>query len=197
MSAICGCFPELGRRGVLEDASRALTRQVLGRVAPAATAERTAVVIFAQNAATARRLLGRGRVIVLSNALSADTERVQVQSQRTSDLVYAGRLIPWKAPILALRALRYVRDPACVLRPTGRRTPRCKRRPRPRAPDWRLSGSVRPVRYCRQWPLPIVEPTEKEPSHDVARAGVRRGRAAPRPGTRGRQAHSRRTEQTG
>ena len=108
-------FPELGRRGVLEDASRVLTRQVLGRVPPAATAQRRAVVIFAQNAATARRLLGRGRVIVLSNALSADTERVQVQSQRTSDLVYAGRLIPWKAPILALRALRYVRDPACLL----------------------------------------------------------------------------------
>jgi glycosyltransferase involved in cell wall biosynthesis len=56
---------------------------------------------------------------VLSNALSADTERVEFQSQHSSDVVYAGRLIPWKAPILALRALRYVRDPACVLRFCG------------------------------------------------------------------------------
>jgi glycosyltransferase involved in cell wall biosynthesis len=112
-------FSELGRRGMLEDASRVLTRKVLGRLPPAATAQRRAVVTFAQNEATARRLLGRGRLIVLSNALSADTEHVESGSQRSSDLVYAGRLIPWKAPILALRVLRYVRNPACVLRFCG------------------------------------------------------------------------------
>jgi glycosyltransferase involved in cell wall biosynthesis len=115
-------FMELGRRGMLEDAFRVLTRHVLGRIPPAATAQRKAVVTFGQNEATARRLRGRGRVIVLSNALSADIEdieKVQLRSQRTSDLVYAGRLIPWKAPILALRALRYVRDRSSVLRFCG------------------------------------------------------------------------------
>jgi glycosyltransferase involved in cell wall biosynthesis len=112
-------FPGLGPRGMLEDTSRVLTRKVLGRLPPAATAQRRAVVTFAQNEATARRLLGRGRLIVLSNALSADTEQVEFRSQRSSDVVYAGRLIPWKAPILALRAFRYVRDPACVLRFCG------------------------------------------------------------------------------
>lgn len=107
--------PDLGWRGIVEDASRVLARQILGRVPPAATAQRRAVVTFAQNEATARRLLGRGRVVVLSNALSAETERVEPESRRTSELVYAGRLIPWKAPILALRTLRYVRSPGAVL----------------------------------------------------------------------------------
>ena len=108
-------LPVLGPRGMLGDAARVLTRHVLGHVAPAATAQRRAVVTFAQNEATAGRLLGRGRVIVLSNALSADMQHVQAQSKRTSDLVFAGRLIPWKAPILALRAFRYVNNSACVL----------------------------------------------------------------------------------
>jgi glycosyltransferase involved in cell wall biosynthesis len=112
-------FRELGPRGMAEDAFRVLTRQVLGRLPPAATAQRRAVVTFAQNETTARRLLGRGRAIVLSNALSADTERTERPSHRTPDLVYAGRLIPWKAPILALRALRFVRNPACVLHLCG------------------------------------------------------------------------------
>ena len=76
-------FPQLGRRGMLEDASRVLTRKILGRVPPAATAQRRAVVTFAQNEATARRLRGRGRLIVLSNALSADTEKVEFRSQRS------------------------------------------------------------------------------------------------------------------
>jgi glycosyltransferase involved in cell wall biosynthesis len=112
-------FSELGSRGMAEDAFRVLTRQVLGRLPPAATAQRRAVVTFAQNETTARRLLGRGRAIVLSNALSADTERTEQPSRRAPELVYAGRLIPWKAPILALRALRYIQNPACVLHLCG------------------------------------------------------------------------------
>ena len=134
-------FPTLGGRGMLEDASRVLTRQILGRLPPAATAQRRAVVTFAQNEATARRLLGRGRAIVLSNALSADIERVRPQARRTSDLVYAGRLIPWKAPILALRALRYVREPTCVLHFCGEgpERPRLERAAR----RWGLTDRVR------------------------------------------------------
>jgi glycosyltransferase involved in cell wall biosynthesis len=112
-------FAELGRRGMLEDAFRVLARHVLGRIPPAATAQRKAVVTFAQNEATAGRLRGGGRVIVLSNALSADIERVRPSAQRSSDLVYVGRLIPWKAPILALRAMRHVQDRSCVLRFCG------------------------------------------------------------------------------
>jgi glycosyltransferase involved in cell wall biosynthesis len=134
-------FSELGGRGMLEDTSRVLIRHVLGRVRPAATAQRRAVVTFAQNEATARRLLGCGRLIVLSNALSAGTGQVRFQPRRTSDVVYAGRLIPWKAPILALRALRYVRDPACVLHFCGEgpEQPRLERA----ATRWGLTDRVR------------------------------------------------------
>jgi glycosyltransferase involved in cell wall biosynthesis len=108
-------FPELGLGGMLEDASRVLARHVLGRVRPAASAQRRAAVTFVQNEATARRLMGRGRLIVLSNALTADIPEIPSQTRRKSDLVFAGRLIPWKAPILALRTLRYVQNPACIL----------------------------------------------------------------------------------
>jgi glycosyltransferase involved in cell wall biosynthesis len=133
--------PELGRRGVAEDVFRVLARQVLGRVPPAATAQRRAVVTFAQNEATARRLLGRGRVVVLSNALSAETELIEPEPHRTSELVFAGRLIPWKAPILALRTLRYVRDPGAVLHFCGE-GPEQARLERAAA-RWGLSDRVR------------------------------------------------------
>jgi glycosyltransferase involved in cell wall biosynthesis len=111
---------ELGARGLVEDASRVLTRHVLGRLSPAATAQRRAVLTFAQNHATARRIRSSGRVVVLSNALSVDLPNGSAYpGTRSSDLVYAGRLIPWKAPMLALRAMRYVKNDGCVLRFCG------------------------------------------------------------------------------
>jgi glycosyltransferase involved in cell wall biosynthesis len=111
---------ELGPRGIIEDASRVLARHVLGRVSSAAAAQRSAVLTFAQNEATARRIRSAGRVIVLSNALAVDVENAPDNTgPRTSEVIFAGRLIPWKAPILALRALRYVQNRSCVLRFCG------------------------------------------------------------------------------
>ena len=58
--------------------------------------------------------------MLLSNAfavdLEEDLEEVVSWGPRSKDLLFVGRLLPWKAPILALRSLRYVRDQDAVLR---------------------------------------------------------------------------------
>ena len=75
---------------MLEDASRVLTRKVLGRIPPAATAQRRAVVTFAQNEATARRLLGRGRLMCFPMPFRRTSEHVEPRLAASSDFVYAG-----------------------------------------------------------------------------------------------------------
>lgn len=126
-------IPELGWRGLGEDLGRLLVRRPLGRVGPARIPQHKAGVIFAQNTATARRLNGHGEVIVLSNATVIDLDPVRSASPRNKDVYLVGRLVPWKAPILAVRAMRYVRDPDCILRicgdgPERRRLERSARR---------------------------------------------------------------------
>jgi glycosyltransferase involved in cell wall biosynthesis len=112
-------IPELGWRGVGEDLGRLLIRRAMGRVGPARRNQSRAGVIFAQNTATAARLNGRGDVVVLSNATVIDLDSVRPSTPRNKDIYFAGRLVPWKAPILAVRAMRYVRDPDCMLRICG------------------------------------------------------------------------------
>ncbi|HEX6233936.1 MAG TPA: glycosyltransferase [Jiangellaceae bacterium] len=126
-------IPELGWRGLGEDVGRRVIRRPMGRVGPARRPRHQAGVIFAQNTATAGRLNGRGDVVVLSNATVIDLDPVRPASPRNKDIFLVGRLAPWKAPILAVRAMRYVRDPDCVLRicgdgPERRRLERAARR---------------------------------------------------------------------
>ena len=56
---------------------------------------------------------------LLSNALAVQLEDVPNSERRNADILFVGRLLPWKAPMLALRALRYVRHPGAVLRFCG------------------------------------------------------------------------------
>lgn len=53
---------------------------------------------------------------MLSNALAVHLDGTQPARTRTRDLFFVGRLLPWKAPILALRALRHVTHPEANLR---------------------------------------------------------------------------------
>ena len=55
---------------------------------------------------------------LLSNALAVDLNGLTPSGDRTRDLLFAGRLLPWKAPILALRALRFVEHTDAVLTQT-------------------------------------------------------------------------------
>jgi glycosyltransferase involved in cell wall biosynthesis len=125
--------PELGWRGLGEDFGRVTARRVLGRLGPSRLAQRRAGVIFAQNTATAARLRGDGEVVVLSNATAVDLGRIPPSGPRTKEVYLVGRLAAWKAPHLAVRAMRYVQEPDCVLHIFGdggerRRVQRAARR---------------------------------------------------------------------
>ena len=126
-------LPELGLRGLGEDLGRLAIRRPMGRVGPARRPQQKAGVTFAQNTATAGRLNGGGEVVVLSNATVIDLDPVCPSTPRNKDIYLVGRLVPWKAPILAVRAMQYVREPDCVLRicgdgPERRRLERAARR---------------------------------------------------------------------
>jgi glycosyltransferase involved in cell wall biosynthesis len=107
---------ELGPRGMVEAAARMTGRPALAWLPPVKKTQRLAAVIFAQNPDTVRRLRGAGRMKLLSNALAVELDAAEFSEPRTADLLFIGRLVPWKAPILALRALRYVEHPEAVLR---------------------------------------------------------------------------------
>jgi glycosyltransferase involved in cell wall biosynthesis len=110
--------PELGLRGLAQEAARAVARFALARVPSIRDAQRRAAVTFAQNRASARRISATGDVSVLSNALCVSLGEMPSGS-RSKDLLFVGRLLPWKAPIIALRALRHVTNWETVLRFCG------------------------------------------------------------------------------
>jgi len=112
-------LPELGWRGIGEDLGRLLIRRTMGRAGPARKCRQNASVTYAQNKATARRLSSRNDVVILTNATVVNLDDISPSGPRTKDIYLVGRLIPWKAPILALRAMRYVQERDCVLRICG------------------------------------------------------------------------------
>jgi glycosyltransferase involved in cell wall biosynthesis len=103
-------LPELGWRGLLEDAGRVVIRRLLGRFGPARQAQRRAVVTFAQNDATLEKIRTTGRISVMTNATVIDLRNIRVAGTRTRDVFFVGRLVHWKGPMLALRAFRYVQN---------------------------------------------------------------------------------------
>jgi glycosyltransferase involved in cell wall biosynthesis len=107
---------ELGPRGMLETAARIVGRPAVAMFPPVRKTQQAAAVILVQNPDTGRRLRGPGRMKLLSNALAVELNGVGHPGPRTADLFVVGRLVPWKAPILALRALRYVEHREAVLR---------------------------------------------------------------------------------
>jgi glycosyltransferase involved in cell wall biosynthesis len=126
-------IPELGLRGLGEDLGRLMIRRPMGRIGPARIPQRQAGVVFAQNKATADRLRSRGDLVILSNATVIDLGNIRPSGPRNKDIYLVGRLVPWKAPILAVRTMRYVRDEDCMLRicgdgPERRRLERAARR---------------------------------------------------------------------
>lgn len=108
-------LPILGFRGLLEDAMRVPVRRLLAQMPPARQARTRATVTFAQNRDSARRVKGRGPVSVLSNAIVVEPTLTSPPQVRGKTIFFVGRLIPWKAPILALRALGHMDDTDAIL----------------------------------------------------------------------------------
>ena len=122
-------FSQLGPTGMLEDVARAGIRRGLARAPWTRSAPRRAAVILAQNAQTARRLRSRSTPRVLSNGTAVAIGGMPSRRERTSEIAFVGRLIGWKGPLLALRALRHVRHTGAHLSfyGAGRDEPRLRR----------------------------------------------------------------------
>ena len=112
---------ELGFKGLTEWSVRSSVRRIASRASKAA---RDAAVVFAQNQATARRIRSRADVVVLPNGISVNIGALPSVSPRSHEIVFAGRLAPWKGGLLAVRAMRYVSWPGAVLRLFGEGTER-------------------------------------------------------------------------
>jgi glycosyltransferase involved in cell wall biosynthesis len=108
-------LPGLGVHGIAEATARIIGRPVVARLPPIRRTQRRAAVILVQNPDTGRRLHGPGEMKLLSNALAVDLTGFEVTGQRTRDLLVVGRLVPWKAPILALRSLRHLKATGATL----------------------------------------------------------------------------------
>ena len=106
---------ELGWRGLFEDVGRIFARRMLGRFGPARQARRRAAVTFVQNGATLEKIATPGRISVLTNATVVDFGDLRFTGSRTSDVLFVGRLVAWKGPVLALRTFRYVQSGAARL----------------------------------------------------------------------------------
>lgn len=134
-------LPALGARGVVETTARVLGRPLIARLPAIRRTQRVAAVTLAQNRATKRRLRSPGTIRLLSNALAVELDGPQSADTRTSDVLFVGRLLPWKAPILALRALSHLRHPDATLRMFGEGPE--EDRLRAAAQKWGLSDRVR------------------------------------------------------
>jgi glycosyltransferase involved in cell wall biosynthesis len=80
-------------------------------------------------------------VSLLSNALAVELDGTWPSTERDNDVLFVGRLLAWKAPMLALQAFRHVQTPNAVLRFCGQgpEQPRLERAVR----RWGLSDRVR------------------------------------------------------
>jgi glycosyltransferase involved in cell wall biosynthesis len=105
---------ELGRRGIAESGLRMIVRPIAGRFVGSRIAN-SATVIFVQNQATARRIGPRTGASVLPNAVAVGIDKMPHPKPRTQEIAFVGRLAPWKAGRLAIRAMRYVSNADAVL----------------------------------------------------------------------------------
>lgn len=110
---------ELRGSGLAEDAVRTVVRSVAARTPVVQAAVRRAAVTFAQNPATARKLRGARHLKVMNNALSFALDPVLPDGPRTPDVLVVGRLIPWKAAPLAVRAFARISHPDARLKVYG------------------------------------------------------------------------------
>jgi glycosyltransferase involved in cell wall biosynthesis len=107
-------LPALGPWGTVQSAARAMGRPLMANRPSMRRTRRDAEVTLAQNRATGRLLKGRN-VSLLSNALAVELDGVQPSMERDAQVLFVGRLLAWKAPMLALQAFRHVQDPNAVL----------------------------------------------------------------------------------
>ncbi|HVM00055.1 MAG TPA: glycosyltransferase [Egibacteraceae bacterium] len=112
-------IPELGVRGMGEFLLRRTGRGLLARHQPIARLQRQAAVAWVANVETAAVVASPGRTVIYPQGACASVEAVGPPPARTHEVVFVGRLIPWKACKLAVRTLRHMRRRDAVLHVYG------------------------------------------------------------------------------
>jgi glycosyltransferase involved in cell wall biosynthesis len=110
---------ELGVRGMVESGVRTVVRRTASRLLSPPVA-RGAAVVFAQNEVTASRMRAGTDIIVLPNGIATEIGAMPPAGPRNLEIMFVGRLAPWKGGRLAVRTMRYVSDPRAILRIHGR-----------------------------------------------------------------------------
>ena len=108
-------LPQLGAVGALRDAVRYIIRRLAERRSHLRTTIRRADLALAQNPETAARLSSARSVDVAPNGTSAVPEAHPGGGERSRDVLFVGRLIPYKAGVLAVRAIARVETPGSRL----------------------------------------------------------------------------------
>lgn len=105
----------LGMRGLVSELVRSTARRLVWRLNRQVRSRRAKTLALAQNPDTAARLslLGEVRVVTNATAVRAPTHGKPVT--RSRDVVCAGRLIPWKGGVLAVRTMRELQGASATL----------------------------------------------------------------------------------
>jgi len=106
---------ELGAAGTAEFLSRRIGRRMLARYPPVAELPRRAAVTLVPNQETAAAIGPARTVRVVPQATCARVVQIRPEPKRSRELAFIGRLVPWKAARLAVRALRHLRHREAVL----------------------------------------------------------------------------------
>jgi glycosyltransferase involved in cell wall biosynthesis len=131
-------WPFLGLRGVPGEVLRRLVRPLIANLSGAKRAIRSASTVLVQNPGTMLSVPDQTRSTVLPNGLvgafNDALDKVDPSAPESSEsrVVFAGRLVGWKGAILAIEAMRYLKDPALTLHVygSGSDQPRLERRVR-------------------------------------------------------------------
>jgi glycosyltransferase involved in cell wall biosynthesis len=134
-------LPKLGARGIAEESVRFLVRRLLGRLPHVRRPQETSAVVLAQNEATAHMWHRRQDIRVVSNGTSVVIDTRPQAPVRRREILFVGRLIPWKSPMLALRAFRHMKEGDAVLVFYGKGQERGRLERAARA--WGLANRVR------------------------------------------------------
>lgn len=106
----------LGVRGLVDEFVRLVTRTLVFRLTSARTAVQNARVVLVQNPETALRLGLADTTRILPNALSLDhVGHPYGAPSRTNEIAFVGRLIAWKAGVLAVRVMSLLADKTVTL----------------------------------------------------------------------------------
>ena len=105
----------LGARGLLDELTRRAIRPLMSLLAGGRRALDAANVLLLQNPTALGRRRPSDRVRVVPNGLVGAESPIEAITDDPPRIVFAGRLIGWKGPVLAVEAMRHLDHSTAVL----------------------------------------------------------------------------------